>query len=164
MRGSDCKFCTPVHSEEPVTDREECHSCRHVLSASNISSLERKESLRRELGTGVDSYFKPSKRRTGNRALDWAVQLASPGRYGGIEQTSHTLVNILQVNPRVEGVRKRTTWIILGAEIGRHGLPSEIVDDPLLDLVLPQREAHMSMPKSIAYSMWHSPAHANRSQ
>ncbi len=32
--------------------------------------------------------------------------------------------------------------IILGAVSGRHGLPSEIVDDPLLDLALPQREPH----------------------
>ncbi len=30
--------------------------------------------------------------------------------------------------------------IILGADSGRHGLPSEVVDDPLLDLVLPRSE------------------------
>ena len=103
MRGPDCKTCTPVHSEEPVTDREECHSCRHVLSTSNISSLEREESLRRELGTGVV--------RISNQVEGEPVTVLLIGRYNWLRpddmeelnQTSHTLVNILQVNPRVEG-------------------------------------------------------------
>lgn len=87
-------------------------------------------------------------RGLGGRADDGPIaSVLLLGRYRHVRpkelptlRKSHPEISIKFKTVHVSKGREADHVVILGAETGRLGFPSEIVDDPILDLVLPQPE------------------------